>query len=112
MSKFDECVAKYEAEMTKLGVKYDADLLRAVAKGCGPSIYNADASKVSSADKDELDRVKTNFLGKKLGVTDEAKADAAIAKVVDIFGSSNRNKFRAIFYYLLVKEFGKEEVYS
>lgn len=112
MSKFDECVAKYEAEMTKLGVKYDADLLRAVAKGCGPSIYNVDASKVSSADSKELATVRTNFLGKKLGITDDAKADAAIAKVVDIFGSSNRNKYRAIFYYLLVKEFGKEKMYS
>ncbi len=112
MSKFDDCVATYEAEMKKLGVKYDADLLRAVAKGCGPSIYNKDASKVSSGDKEELARVKNNFIMKKLGIKDEKKADAAIAKVVDVFGSSNRNKYRAMFYYMLVEEFGKEKMYK
>ena len=112
MSKFDEAVATYEAEMKKLNVKYDAELLRKVAKGCGPSIYNADASKVSSADKAELETVKKNFLIKKLGLTDGPKLDEAIAKVVDTFGSSNRNKYRAIFYYLLTVEFGKESVYA
>lgn len=112
MSKFDECVSKYEAELTKLGVKFDAELLRKVTKGCGPSIYNKDSSTVSSGDKTELDRVKTNFLIKKLGLADGPKLDEAIAKVVGIFGSSHKNKYRAIFYYLLVKEFKKEGVYA
>lgn len=112
MSKFDECVSLYQAEFDKLGVSCDADLLRKVAKGCGPSIYNPDASKVSASDQAELDRVKNNFLAKKLEITDGAKADAAIAKVIDVLGSSNRNKYRAMFYYLLVKEFGKESVYA
>lgn len=112
MSKFDECMDTYKGEMDKLGISYDADLLKAVAKGLGPSIYNTDSSKVSSADKDELARVKTNFLIKKLGMTDGPGLDEAIAKVVDQVGSSNRNKYRAIFYYLLVKNLGKESVYA
>lgn len=112
MSKFDECMDTYKGEMDKLGISYDADLLKAVAKGLGPSIYNTDSSKVSSADKDELARVKTNFLIKKLGMTDGPALDEAIAKVVDQVGSSNRNKYRAIFYYLLVKNLGKESVYA
>ena len=112
MSKFDDCVAKYESEFKKLGVKYDADLLRKVAKGCGPSIYNADASKVSSGDPAELDRVKKNFLMKKLGLKDGAALDSAIADVVNTLGSSNRNKYRAMFYYLLVKNFKKASVYK
>ena len=112
MSKFDECMDTYKGEMDKLGISYDADLLRAVAKGLGPSIYNADSSKVSSADKEELARVKTNFLIKKLGMKDGPALDDAIASVVDQFGSSNRNKFRAMFYYLLVKKLGKESVYA
>lgn len=112
MSKFDEAVSMYEAELTKLGVKYDAELLKKVAKGCGPSIYNADSSKVSSTDKKELETVKNNFLIKKLGLADGPKLDEAIAKVVEIFGSSNKSKYRAMFYYLLVKELGKEDIYA
>ncbi len=112
MSKFDECVAKYEAEFKKLKVSYDADLLRKVAKGCGPSIYNADASKVSSADAEELDRVKKSFLIKKLGLKDGPKLDEAIKEVVDTFGSSNRNKFRAMFYYMLAVKFKKQGIYK
>ncbi len=112
MSKFDECIATYHEEMDKLGISYDADLLRKVAKGLGPSIYNTDSSKVSSSDKSELDRVKTNFLIKKLGLADGPALDDAIAGVVEQLGASNRNKYRAIFYYLLVKKLGKEAVYA
>ncbi|MEL6391048.1 MAG: DUF2853 family protein, partial [Bacteroidota bacterium] len=87
-------------------------LLTKVAKGLGPSIYNADSSKVSSSDKSELDRVKANFLIKKLGESDGAHLDDAISAVVDQIGSSEKNKYRAVFYYLLTKKLGKEAVYK
>ncbi len=112
MSKFQECLETYDKEFGKLKVKYDNKLLTAVAKGCGPSIYSKDASKVSSGDKAELDRVKKNFLIKKLGLKDGPKLDEGIAAVVKILGSSNRNKYRAMFYYLLVKHFRKASVYK
>ena len=48
MSKFQEALDTYTAEFGKLGVSVDADLLKKVTKGCGPAIYNKDASKVSS----------------------------------------------------------------
>jgi hypothetical protein len=38
--------------------------------------------------------------------------DAAIKKVCEAMGSSNRHKYRALFYALLTKEFGKESVYA
>jgi len=107
MSKFEEALDKYKAEFDKLGIKYDEAQLRAAAKACGPSIYLADASKVSSSDKEELTRVKNNFLIKKLGLADDEKLDAAIAGVIEQFGAGNRNKFRAMFYYLLAQHFGK-----
>ncbi len=112
MSKFQEAVDKYKSEFDKLGVKYDASLLEKVAKACGPSIYNADASKVSTSDQSELDTVKKNFLVGKLGLSDGPELDKAIDKVKDTFGSSNPNKFRAMFYYLLAKEFNKESVFN
>ncbi len=112
MSKFQECLNTYDAEFKKLGISYDADLLAAVAKGCGPSIYNPDASKISSSDQTELDRVKNNFLMKKLGLGESDGLDEAIQDVVGQFGASNRNKYRAMFYYLLVKRYGKEGLYQ
>jgi hypothetical protein len=107
MGKFDEKVADYKAQMKEMGLKVDDAALAGVTKAVGPNIYKADASKVSSTDQAELDRVKQNFCMKKLGVEDEAKIDAAIADVVNTFGSSNRNKTRAVFYYLLAEKFGK-----
>jgi hypothetical protein len=112
MSKFDDLLVTYQGEATKIGVEVDSDLLSKVTKGLGPSIYKADSSKVSCSDKTELDRVKTNFLMKKLGLADGEALDAALHEVCETFGSSNRNKYRALFYYLLVKKFGKEGVYA
>ncbi len=112
MSKFDEKLEKYEESMKKLNISFDAVLFRAVTKGLGPSIYKPDAETVSGSDEKELATVKNNFLIKKLGLTDGPKLDAAIAKSMEILGKSNRNKYRAIVYYVLVKEFGKEAIYS
>lgn len=113
MSKFQEKVDSYYSNMTdKLGLKnVDKELLTKVTKGIGPNIYKVDASKVSSSDQAEMDRVKNNFLIKKLGLKDGPKLDDAIAKVIDTMGKSNKSKYRAVFYYLLVKELGQEKAY-
>ncbi len=113
MSKFDEAVELYASEMKdKMGITPNDELLRKVTKGCGPSIYRADASKVSSSDPEELARVKNNFLIKKLGLSESDNLDGAIEEVIEKMGKSNRNKYRAIFYYLLVQKFGKESIYG
>ena len=112
MSKFDECMADYKSEAKRLGLKINESLLEKVAKGLGPSIYNNDSSKVSCSDQSELDRVKANFLVKKLGLADNAKLDSALQDVCNTLGSSNRNKYRALFYYLLVEKFNKASVYG
>ncbi|MFD2726464.1 DUF2853 family protein [Hyunsoonleella rubra] len=112
MSKRDELIAKYAADLKeKCGVSADMDLLTKVTIGCGPSIYNADASTVSGSDSSELETVKNNFLKGKLGLSDGDDLDGAIVKVMDQYGQSNRNKYRAVVYYLLTKHFGKESVY-
>jgi hypothetical protein len=112
MSKFDDLVVNYQEEAKQMGITIDAELLTKVAKGLGPSIYNADSSKVSCSDKSELDRVKASFLIKKLGLSDSNELDAALQDVCQAFGSSNRNKYRVLFYYLLVKKFGQETQYA
>lgn len=113
MSKRAELIEKYADDLKKkCKVEADMDLLTKVTIGCGPSIYNADACKVSSSDKTELERVKANFLAKKLGVTDEAVQDSALEYAIDTYGKSNSSKFRAVFYYLLVTHLKKESVYQ
>jgi hypothetical protein len=112
MSKFQECLDTYDKEFNKIGIKYDAKLLAAVAKACGPSIYNPDSSKVATSDKAELERVKKNFLVKKLGLKDTPTLDAGIQDVIEQIGKSNRNKYRAMFYYLLTKRFRKSGVFK
>jgi hypothetical protein len=105
MSKFDECMAKYTAYLDGAGIAYDADALTAVAKGLGPSIYLADASLVSCSDQTELDRVKANYVIKKLGLEDGPNVDAAIAAICEKT-KDTRQKHRAVFYYLLKQELG------
>jgi len=112
MSKFDEKVALYEKFMDGKGISYKADLLKAVTKGLGPSIYKKDAETVSGSDKKELETVKKNFLIKKLGLADGPKLDEAIDAVIEKLGKSERNKYRAAVYYLLTVHFGKESVYG
>ncbi|MCX2680119.1 DUF2853 family protein [Galbibacter sp. EGI 63066] len=112
MSKRDELISKYAADLKeKCGVTADVDLLTKVTVGLGPSIYNADASTVSGSDEKELETIKKNFLIKKLGLSDSAALDSAIGSVIDKYGKSNRNKYRAVVYYLLVKHFKKESIY-
>lgn len=113
MSKRDELITKYAADLKeKCGVTPDMDLLTKVTIGCGPSIYNADSSTVSGSDDKELATVKNNFLIKKLGLKDGPELDKAIAAVIDQYGKSNKNKYRAVFYYLLTKHFKKEAIYK
>lgn len=112
MSKRDELITKYAADLkNKCGVNPDMDLLTKVTIGCGPSIYNKDAATVSSSDDKELATVKNNFLIKKLGLADSADLDKAIDSVMETYGKSNKNKYRAVVYYLLTKHFKKESVY-
>ncbi|WP_378173462.1 DUF2853 family protein [Aquimarina sp. SS2-1] len=113
MSKRDELITKYAADIKdKIGQTPDMDFLTKVTIGCGPSIYNKDAATVSGSDAAELETVKKNFLIKKLGLSDGPKLDEAIASVMEAYGKSNRNKYRAVVYYLLAKHFKKESVYK
>ncbi|MBT2160747.1 DUF2853 family protein [Zobellia laminariae] len=113
MSKRDDLIVKYAADIKdKFGEAPDMDLLTKVTVGLGPAIYNIDASKVSGSDDKELETVKKNYLMKKLGMSDDPKLMEAVKSVVEKYGSSNRNKHRAVIYYMLCKHFKKAAVYN
>ncbi len=113
MSKRDDLIEKYADDLrNKCGVEPDMDLLTKVTIGCGPSIYSDDASTVAASQPSELETIKTNFLMKKLGLPDGPDLMEGIEAVVETYGKSERNKYRAVVYYLLTKHFGKESAYA
>lgn len=113
MSKRDDLIAKYAEDLSsKCNIAPDMALLTKVTIGCGPAIYNDDSSTVAGSDPTELETIKKNFLIKKLGLEDGPKLMEAINAVIDTYGRSNRSKYRAVVYYMLVKHFGKEAIYA
>ena len=113
MGKRDDLIAKYADDLkTKCKMNPDMALLTKVTVGCGPSIYDNDAATVAGSDASELETVKKNFLFKKLGLPDSPKLMEAINAAIDTYGRSERNKYRAVIYYILTKHFGKEAVYK
>ena len=113
MGKRDDLIAQYADDLkNKCGMSPDMDLLTRVTIGCGPAIYNADASTVAGSQASELETVKENFLMKKLGLADGPQLMEGINKDIEVYGKSERNKYRAVVYYMLTKHFGKESVYG
>lgn len=113
MGKRDDLIAKYAGDLrNKCNIEPDMALLTKVTIGCGPAIYSADSETVAATDSAEVDRVKQSFLIKKLGLADGPALDDAIKAVFQTYGQSERNKYRAVVYYMLVKHFGKEKAYA
>jgi LysM repeat protein len=113
MSKFDDHLTLCTEQFSQIGYPQpiDSEKLKTIAKDLGPSIYLADASLVSCSDTKESERVKKNFLKRKIGFTDvaEAELDKAIAIVCDLMSSADSKKYRVVFYYLLLDYFEKRE---
>jgi len=108
MGKRDDLIAQYADDLRKkCGMEPDMALLTKVTIGCGPAIYNADASTVAGSQPAELETVKNNFLIKKLGLPDGPALMDAINQVIETYGKSERNKYRVVVYYMLTKHFVK-----
>jgi len=113
MGRRAELIERYAGDLRdKCGVEPDMALLTKVTIGCGPAIYDADACTVAATQPHEIETVKRNFLRGKLGLPDGPALDAAIDSVMEQYGRSERNKYRAVVYYLLTRHFGKEAVYG
>ncbi len=113
MDKLESLLAQCDKSLTEIlqRKKYDKQLLQSIIKHLGPSVYKKDTLKVACSKPSELKRIKTNFLIKKLGLKDGPELDQAIKDVCAEMGSSNRNKFRPVFYLLLVEKFDKQSLF-
>ena len=113
MGKRDDLIARYADDLkNKCKMEPDMALLTKVTIGCGPAIYDNDAQTVAASQASELETIKKNFLMKKLGLKDGPELDAALKSVMETYGSAERNKYRAVVYYMLTKHFRKEAVYA
>ena len=108
MSRLDDLMEKYAADLTEIGVPVDRAFLFAVVKACGPAIYRKDGSFVATSDKVEMERLKQNFLIGKLGLKEGEKLDAGLAAVTKQY--TKKAKHRAVLYYLLARQFKKRAV--
>ena len=113
MSKLKGKVEHYIAASKELGLDLSDDLIGKITEDLVPAIYSHDSETVACSDSSELQTVKKNFIENKLGVNeDEAKLDAAIKEVCEAMGTSNKHKYRVLFYALLTIKLGKESVYA
>ena len=95
----------WAADVKKYDAKADDATIGGIVRYCGIALRNRDSALVSFSDKAETDRVRNNFLKKKLGLTrSDAVLDAAIAKVGEQM-KADRTKNRVTVYYLLASEF-------
>lgn len=96
-------------DVRKYAPDADADIIAGLVRYCGIALRNRDSALVSFSDKTETDRVKANFLKRKLALTDSDDVlDAAIAKVGEQM-KTDRTKNRVTVYYLLADAFGRLE---
>ena len=94
------------ADVRKYVADADEAVVSKIVAYLGIALRNRDSSLVSLSDPKETDRVRENFLRKKLGLTqDDATLDAAIAGVGERM-KEDRTKNRVAVYYLLAQHFG------
>lgn len=99
-------MSDYLADVRRYDADVDEAIVEKIVKHLGIALRNRDSSLVAVSDPAELDRVRTSWVGRKLGIEDEEKANAAISHVAELM-KGDRNKGRVTFYYLTAKALGK-----
>lgn len=95
-----EKLEKYTEELSKFDSNPDLGLLENIVDLLWPSIFKDDSETVACSDSAELERIISSSVIEKLGLN---ITESDIQSVCEKMWSSNRNKYRAIFYYLLAK---------
>lgn len=97
----------YASDIARYTAKVDAKAVKGLVKHFGIALKSVDASLVSCSDKAERERVRDQFLVKKLGLDhDKAELDKAVMAVCDKM-KADRSKLRVTFCYLLAEHYGK-----
>ncbi len=97
----------WAADVKKYAAGADDKAIAGIVRYCGIALQKRDAALVAFSDKEELARVRDNFLKRKLGLTAaDEELDQAIASVGSRM-QGDRSKNRVTVYYLLADHFGK-----
>jgi hypothetical protein len=102
----------WTADVKKYVPNANEKAIASIVKYCGIALQKRDSSLVSFTDKEEVARVRNNFLKKKLGLTN---SDAELDKTIMLVGDKmkgDRTKNRVTVYYLLAEHFGKLSMFS
>jgi hypothetical protein len=101
----------YVEDLKKYTKTVDEDAVKAMANTYRLVLSQPDSAVVAFGDPGELERVKANFLVKKLGLPDDESLDEGIAAVgAKRKGVSRKN--RLVVYYLLAEHFGKLDAFK
>ena len=102
----------WAADVKKYVSNPDLKAIAGIVRYCGIALRNRYSSLVSFTDKEEVARVRDNFLKKKLGLTNpDADLDKAIMAVGDKM-KADRTRNRVTVYYLLAEHFGKLSAFT
>lgn len=101
----------WAADVRKYAPDADEAVIAGLVRHCGIALRSREASLVAFSDATETDRVRENFLKKKLARTEpDSVLDAAVAAVGQRM-KADRTKNRVTVYYLLAEAFGTLEVF-
>lgn len=101
----------HSAAVKKYAPSADDKVIAAIVKHLGIALRNRDSSLVSCSDSSELATVREKWCKKKLGLTDDAAADAAIKAVCETM-KGDHDKSRVAFYYLVADKLGKLSMFG
>lgn len=97
----------YKTDITKYTANVDEKAVAGIVKYLGIALKSKDSSMVSCSSKDELERVRENFMKKKLKLADaDADLDKVIKGVCEQM-KADKTKARVTFCYLIAEKTGK-----
>src|SRR6185312_11292769 len=95
----------WAGDVKKYAPNADDKAIAGIVRYCGIALQKRDSALVAFSDKEEVARVRDNFLKKKLGLTQsDGDLDKAIAAVGEKL-KGDRTKNRVTVYYLLAEHF-------
>jgi hypothetical protein len=102
----------WAVDVRKYAPSADDKVIAGIVRHCGIALQKRDSALVSFSDKEEVARVRENFLKKKLGLAaPDPELDQAILAVGDKL-KGDRSKNRVTVYYLLADHFGKLSAFA
>ncbi len=102
----------WAADVRKYVPDADEGIIAGIVRYCGIALQKVDSSLVSFSDAKETDRVRENFLKKKLGLS---QADEVLDKAIAAVGErmkADRTKNRVTVYYLLSEAFDSLHLFA